>query len=230
VRDWAQERGYAYRFEEDELFERLPAAYRDKTVERPMVASDLARLLWSREVLREGASRVIWLDADVLVFDPARLELELEDGMALGREVWVQRDDRSGYRAFDKVHNALLAFERDNPLLDFWVHACRRLVDRWSGTPPPQLVGPRLLGVVHNLVELPVFGGVGSLSPHVLNDLVQGGGGALELQRARQPDPLAAANLCGSLAEQDYEGVLLDDELYSTVVRELLADGGARLR
>jgi hypothetical protein len=205
---WAEARGFERRFEDDRFFDRLPPPLRAKTRDRPMVAADLSRLLWAREVLAEGAARVVWLDADVLVFDPARLHLgALEAGCLFGAEVWIQRAGRR-WRAYDKVHNALLAFEPGNPVLDYYLHVAHSMVHRARPPVPPHLVGPRLLGALHNLAPFPLCTAVGSLGPPVLRDLLDGGGGALDLFRARSPR-LAAANLCAALADEGYDDARL---------------------
>lgn len=203
VRGWADRCGHAYRFEGDALFDRLPVWYRAKAAGRPMVAADLARLLWAREVLEE-ADRVLWLDADVLLWGMLRLP---PTDYAFGREVWVQR----GPKAYRKVHNALAFFARGNPVLDFYIHACERLVERVEPPIPPQLVGPRLLGSLHNLLHFPLVDAVGSLSPLVLRDLLDGGGPALDCLLAASP-ALVGANLCAALAGTDYDGARLDDD------------------
>jgi hypothetical protein len=67
-----------------------------------------------------------WLDADVLVIDPAGWTLPDSD-FALGREVWIRRDGNR-VRDFVKVHNAFLMFRADNPFLDFYRFAAERIV------------------------------------------------------------------------------------------------------
>jgi hypothetical protein len=233
VRGWAEARGFAYRRCGDELFDRVPADLRAKIEGRPMVAADLARLAWLEETLRAGAQRALWLDADVLVFKPDGLDLP-EEPYAFGREQWVQRDERGRPKAYARVHNAFALFSRGEadglgPILPFLRHASERLVRRYRGTPPPHLVGPKLLGVLHNLLALPVVDTVGSLSPHVLADLRRGEGEALELLRWRTKQRLVAANLCASLTGRDYEGVTLTDAQMVDLCRGLLADRGAAL-
>ncbi len=222
VRAWAAARGFDYRFVGDALFEALPDWYRRKTRERPMVAADLGRLLLASELLGDW-ERVVWLDADVLVWDPAALELPAVP-YAFGREVWVHpRDGR--LRAHKKVHNALCLFTRGNPFLDFYIHACESLVAR-APDPPPHLVGPRLLAPLHNLLQFPLVESVGSLSPFVLRDLADGGGPALELHRRASP-VLAAANLCASLVGVDYDGAHLAEDALCAAIRAL-SRGGVR--
>lgn len=220
VRDWAAANGFLYRFLDDALFAVLPADIRDKTRGQPVVASDLARLLVIRKALEDGHEAVVWLDADTLVIDPGSLRLP-DESYAMGREVWVQRHG-GGYRAYVKVHNAFLLFRAGNPLLDFYVHAAERILRRHRGDMAPQLIGPKLLTALHNMMSFPVSEAAAMLSPAVMDDLVAGDGPALALFRSRSAMAPAAVNLCGSLVADGS----LDTGVVSEVIRRLLADPG----
>jgi len=141
VRRWAAGCGFDYRFCGDEIFVRVPAWYLDKTAAYPQVATDLGRLRLARELLDTGFERTIWLDADVLVFDPDDFRITVDTGSAFGREVWVQGDGRGGLKVFRNVHNAVALFCRGDSFLDFYAEACERIIGRADGGLPPQIVG-----------------------------------------------------------------------------------------
>jgi hypothetical protein len=203
VRGWADHQGYDYRFEDDALLSRLPADLRDRTVQRTVVAADLARLEALDAALEEGYRQVVWLDADTLVVDPAALQLPEAD-YAVGREVWIQTDARTGrLRAYVKVHNAFLYFAAGNPFLAFYRHAAQRIVRAHRGPMVPQLVGPKLLTALHNLIDCPVAERAAVLSPAVVEDLPAGGGPALTLMQAHSREPPASLNLCASLVDTE---------------------------
>ncbi len=209
VRDWAADHGHAYRWLDDELFSVLPPSLRPGGRITRVVASDLARLEWSRRLLGEaGCRQVLWLDADVLVFRPARLRLPDTDH-AVGRENWVQRDPRGRWRCYRKVHNAALFFRADpagrNVFLDFYADCARRMLVANDGPMPPQFIGPKLLTALHNVVQLPVMERVGMVSPGLAEDLLGAGNGALAAYESRAGGLLAAANLCrSSLLQGDF--------------------------
>lgn len=196
VRAWAEARGLAHRLVGDELFDVLPADLLDKCADRRVVATDLARLAWIERLLDEGFEPVLWCDADVLVFDPDRLGVP-EGPTSVGREIWV--DERGRVRRH--VHNAWLMFRRDNPLLAFYRYAAERVVRAHQGPMVPQLVGPKLLTTLHNLVQLPVTEEVNMLPPMVLRDVLAGGGRFRDAYLAGCTTPPAAVNLCGSQVE-----------------------------
>lgn len=220
VRSWAAARGYDYRFEDDAIFERLDQDLREKTRDQLVVASDVARLAALQGALDEGYECAVWMDADMLVFEPDRLRLAPED-YALGREVWVQRSAPGRVRSYVKVHNAFLQFRAGNPFLTFYRHAAERIVRAHvPGRMVPQLVGPKLLTALHNVIRCPVVEEAAMLSPAVAEDLLAGGGAALSEFCARSRRRVAAVNLCGSLVDGD-----LYASRFAVLTERLLAHG-----
>ncbi|MDJ0779725.1 MAG: hypothetical protein QNJ85_17785 [Gammaproteobacteria bacterium] len=217
---WAQARGFDYRFVDDELFAPLAADLLERLAVQRVIATDLARLYWLQQGLDRGYERVVWCDADFLVFRPDEFELPAAD-CAVGCETWIQRDARGRPRVYPKVHNAFLMFRRDNHLLDFYRVTAERLVHLNRGSMPPQYIGPKLLTALHNIARLPVLQSAGMLSPAVLQDLADGGGDALDLFRRRAPAPVYAANLCASLCAAEHG----DDAVVSRAIEQLLESG-----
>lgn len=212
VRGWADMRNFDYRFLGDELFAGVPEPLMEKTRTQPVVATDLARLLALRSSLEQGYQRVVWCDADLLIFQPESLVLPSVD-FAVGREVWIQSDSKNGQpKAYIKVHNAFMMFRAGNAFLDFYIDSATRMLSLHEGKFVPQFIGPKLLTALHNIVHLPVIENVGMLSPSVVLDLVAGGGPSLDLFLTRSSEPLAAVNLCSSLA---LKGQVMDAQIDS---------------
>jgi hypothetical protein len=209
VRQWAESRGYRYRFEDDALFDRLDADLRERTAAQPAIAADLSRLAALDEALTAGCRAAVWIDADTLVIDPVAFDLP-DEGYALGREVWIQ-SHRGRLRAYVKVHNAFLLFRPGNPFLTFYRHAAERLVRRHVGSMAPQFIGPKLLSALHNLVNCPVAERAAMLCPTVVRDALAGGGPALALFREHSREAPAMVNLCGSLAGTELDEAELRD-------------------
>jgi len=206
VRNWSAGNGFEYRFWDDSIFDLVPKSVLERFGDRQVVISDLARLKAIRALISEGYDRVVWLDADVLVFRPERFSLpaavQLPEGYMVGREVWVQprADNPQKLQAHKKVHNAFLLFDRQNSFLDFYIDQAERMLLVAGASVPDQFVGPKLLTALHNVIQCPVMETVGMLSPKVIQDLLSGGKStcALNLLVKRSAAPLAATNLCGS--------------------------------
>ena len=205
----------------DEIADLLPSTYRQNCFGRWPVMIDLARLLAARDRLKAGVDRVIWLDADTMIFAPLRFQPPVNGDHAVGREVWVKPNRKGGWQVHHHVHNAALVFRRGTPALDFLIFATMRVVERIDRPASPQIAGPKLLSALHNLVDFPVWESAGMLSPCVLADLAAGDGPALQSQSRALKAPLAAANLCHSLWECETDGQRLDQSVLSCAIETL---------
>ncbi|MBL6929708.1 MAG: hypothetical protein ISR44_11095 [Rhodospirillales bacterium] len=226
VRGWTEAQGFEYRFFGDEFLDLVPGWYGEKAGGRIPIVTDLARLLAARVFLAGEFERTIWLDADVLIFDPDHFGISVTSGFAFGEEVWVQPSSTAGLRAYRNVHNAICVFCAGNPMLDFYIHACKTILRRVEGGVPPQIVGPKLLGALHNMIGFELIGEVGMLSPLTLLDVANGGGRALDLLREKQSARLRAVNLCSSLAGTETDGVTITNDLLEQAATRLLEGVG----
>lgn len=223
VRAWAKAHAFEYSFCGDELFRRLPPMLREKLRDQPVVATDLARLLWIRECLQNGYDRAIWCDADLLVF---RDFTPSPGDHAFGREVWVQARD-AGLHSYRRIHNAWLLFEAGSAVLPFYIDRATALLERVRMPVVPQFIGPKLLSALHNIVGFTVEERVGMISPLVMRDLLAGHGAAMDILRDGHSDSLCAANLCASYVDRDSDGVRHSDDDYLVAIKHLIATGAA---
>jgi hypothetical protein len=205
VREWSRIKGYEYRFIDDRIFELIPTDIRAAFAQRPVILSDLARLLAIRTGLNEQCETVLWLDADFFIFAPQRFELP-SASYALGRENWVQLDRAGQVTTYRKVHNAALLFRHDNSFLDFYIETAQKLLRETGTTVPNQFIGPKLLSALHNICQFPVMERAEMLSPLVQRDLLSGGGDALDRFRKVADPEVAGVNLCSSLCGESGSG------------------------
>jgi len=220
VSRWADFQQFDYLFTSDELFDSVPADILHKPRLQTVVATDLARLLNLQLLLKQGYQTVIWCDADFLIFDPEQFVLS-DTNYALGREVWVQYDNKNKLRVYRKVHNAFLMFRQGNAFLDFYTETAKKLLTKVIGPVPPQFIGPKLLTALHNIALCPIQETAGMLNPLVIEDIIKGHGDAFDLFVKQSPEPIGAANLCNSLLEK---GELSNLDMIK-VIEILLKDG-----
>ena len=224
--EWATQCGYAYRFIGDEILDIVPDWYIKNTGYRWPVITDLGRLILIRDEFINGADRVIWLDADVLIFNAKNLTFENNVNYAFGREYWVQFDkDGSALKLYRNVHNAICLFKTPNSFLEFYIDACKKIISGASGTVPNQVVGTKFLTALHNIIGFNLIESVAMTSPLVLRDIVAGNGPALNLLLQVTKLPVGAANLCSSLVGGETDGVDITETFMMTVCDILLKKG-----
>lgn len=227
VQHWTQAQGYHYVLTGDEIFDLVPEDYRRRAAGTIPIMTDLGRLQQAKGYLQQGYDRTIWLDADLLIFNPDDLVIDIVEDYAFGREVWAQLDKTGKLKIYRNVHNAVSVFCKDNSFLDFYIHAAERIVSQMEpgagGGLAPQVVGPKLLTSLYNTLNFSLVETVGMFSPLVLGDVLSGGGDALDKTLAGHTRPLTAANLCSSLANGTTDGVCLNDQKMMDAVKKLLA-------
>ncbi len=217
VRIWAALNRFDYRFIGDELFDPLDANTLQRTKKQIVIATDLARLVQIQQALVRGYQTVIWCDADFLVFHPQGFELA-NASYALGREVWVQENEKGRLRAYVRVHNAFLMFRQGNPFLAFYLDTAQRLLKLNTGRMPPQFIGPKLLSALHNICQCPVQETAAMLSPLLIKGMLQNESAPLELLRKHSQQLPAAGNLCSSSVDN---GELSSEEMQRLITRLL---------
>ncbi|MBT4890938.1 MAG: hypothetical protein HON65_15440 [Rhodospirillales bacterium] len=212
VKHWSEIQGYEYRFVGDEIFERVPNWYLDKTRSYPQIATDLGRLELINEALEEGYNRVAWIDADVLIFNPEPFTINLTDGFALGRELWIQKASSGGLKLYRNVHNAFCVFCPDNAFLNFYRYACKQVLSQMEAEPGkgllPQIVGPKLLSTLHNILDFDLLDDIAMVSPVILHDLASDTSAGLTMLKDAATAPINGANLCASLEQDNPQDML----------------------
>ncbi len=229
VREWAADKGFDYRFIDDRLFDYVPDWFRDKVGGNKVMMSDLARLELAREFLGQGYRRTIWVDADVLIFDPARFDIAVDSQYAFCREVWVEQAEGGQARLLSRVNNAVSVFTAGNDMLDFYIHACKSLVGNRREQVSEIANGVVLLTRLYEALRFSLITDVGLFSPLVLNDIAGGGGPMAAAYMEAFGGPVRAGNLCASFRNDTKNGIAMTDELYERAVENLMNSGGAAL-
>ncbi len=226
VEAWSGARDYEYRFLDDSLFERVPDWFRAKVNGNILPMSDVARLKVARELLDNGFDRAIWLDADVLVFDPGAYDIAIDTDYAFGREVWVRRGGGDQLLVTEGLHNAVCVFCRDNDFLDFYIHACEEIVLGAESEVLSHQIGPDFLNRLRDVIGTRLVPDVGLFSPLVIGDIAAGGGRALSAHMNAFGRPVRTANLCLSFLGRESSGVTVTDAMLERANERLLETRG----
>ncbi len=225
TQSWTRSQGFDYQFIDDRFFDCVPEWYRRDAGGNVQVVSNLARIVVAKQLLAAGYDRTIWVDADVLVFDPAAFRIDVSSEFAFCREIWVTKRWGSTVKIF-RVNNSVTVFVKNNSFIDFAIWAHEDLVRR--GT---QILAhgttTRLLTVLHHATPLPLLDNVGLLSPVVARDIVNGDGGLAREYATAHGAPMYAANLGASLNGVTSSGITLVDRDFDLIVAALDNDRGA---
>lgn len=225
VRQWAIQSGHDYHFVGDEFLTLVPNWYRAKAGPEICPVTDLARLLLARELLSRGYELAIWMDADVLVFDPDAMRLNLTRGFAFTHETWVYAGPSGKPVVEHKVNNAITLFARQNRHLDFFIDACLRIA-RAREQLGKFAVGTHFLSNLRRILPFPLVQIAGTLSAPLMREIAQDDrSDFLAVHGQALPQAIACANLCASLAWRDALGGL-PEVIYEQAIERLLASRG----
>lgn len=248
VRNWASLKGFDYYFIDDRMFSYAPDWYRKKVKNNVLLVSDLARLEIAKELLAQGYDRTIWVDADIVIFDPENFNINIEEEFAFTRELWAIHNKLNCYEYSTRVCNAVTVMVKNNSILDFYIYACKSMVENpdwkirfkndtgWKiklkrsldryrytykeGFIPPSFVGTIFLTRLYEQTAFPLLNNVGLFSPDIVHEMTKAHSNMLKQYMKKWIDPIYAANLCGS-----FYGTQKSDFVMSIVEKLLLSKG-----
>ena len=199
VADWSLRQGYHYHCIGDELFDWVTPELRTKLHDRRPILADLARLRWIEAELAVRGGLVVWIDADTLVVD-ATWHVADSEHTIFGEECWVQPTAEGAWRAHQSPHNAFMGFTAASPVLGFLAYLSESIIERADAAHiAPQMVGPKLLKALNNLVQFTLVPEAGAVSPELLVEWVGETGPATACYEQATRGSLALVNLCSCL-------------------------------
>jgi uncharacterized protein YacL (UPF0231 family) len=230
VKDWAELKGFDYR-RVDNFFDYVPDWYIDKSQGKINVIADLARLEIAKKFLEQGYEQTIWMDADVVVFDPDNLNIETTEEYLVCREVWLDTEDDQNLGegtlfCTEKVTNSLVYFTQKNSFLDFYIYATKSILKNQTGRLSRLAVSTKFLSRLYEIMELPLFPNMGLFSPILMHAIVEDKTEIIELYTKALKSPIYAANLCLSFRNQSHKGIMVTDKLFEQLIDKLLQNKG----
>jgi hypothetical protein len=213
VQKWARFHGHDYSLAGDEFYDLCGPEYLARGSKNPQAITNLARLVATRQRLDAGYQRVIWMDADMFVFDPVRLVFDfsaesLTTGYAFGREVWLVRDQAGVINVEPpSAHNAATFFTQGAVDLDMLISLIRHIDARRQIFSNYQ-VGVRLLRGLQYSLMFPTFSHVAVFSPVLLRALADRDETVLQFYGRAYRYRACAGNLGLSLQDQITDDVL----------------------
>lgn len=231
VKDWAMLKGFDYQMIDDKLFDYVPDWYKEKAQGQIQPISDLARLELAKEFLLKGYERTVWIDADILIFQPEKLNINTTEEYLFCQEAWIELESGSTVESgkivcSSKVHNALTVFTQNNKFLDFYIYVCKQIVKNNQGRLSSIEVSTRFLTNLHQFFPLPLFTNMGLFSPINMYAIASEKNYYTQEYVKLLGSPVYAANLCSSFRNKNYQGIDMNDKLYEIVIGKLLETKG----
>lgn len=226
VKAWATERGFAYRFVDDELFDGVPEWFKEKANVHMESIADVARLLEAKRLLSAEFGRVIWVDADVLIFNRVLFSVPFVASYNYCRETWLDLDESGQSGTLHRVNNCVCGFtEAALDHIDDYVGECYRLASNVDSLSSGLEVGTDILSSRFRMAEH--ITQVGIASPLVIHALLYGKLSLLRQYAIRNAGPIYAINMCNSYRRRfkAFGGIV--DNLYSFIVNVRLADASS---
>ena len=228
VRSWTRKSGFAYRCLDDGFLALAPDWYRDKARTHITVVTDLARLLQARQCLLNGFDRAIWVDADVLIFSPSLLTIDLNIACGYCREVFISKNSAGVIIPEIRVNNAVCVFAREGFMeLEQYINDCYSIVQNVPEIRNGLEVGTSFLTQTHN--SQAVIMNVGLLSPAIMEAVLENNEKLLVQYIVWHGNPVYAANLCNSFRNIAGDTPGLFDYLCGAVVGKLIKNHGGVL-
>lgn len=230
VKDWAEAQGFDYQ-REDDFFQYVPDWYIAKSQGKINLIADLARLELARKYLNLGYERTVWLDADVVIFDSDRFNIDTVEDYLLCRETWLDTKDsidlgKGALSCQQKVTNSILVFKQGNSFLNFYRDACISLMKNQTGRLSRLTVSTTFLSKLFEIMDLPLFPHLGLFSPILMHGLAEDKSEITQLYAKSLEFPIYAANLCLSFRNKTDKGIDVTDRLFAEVVDKLIATKG----
>lgn len=196
VEDWSAARGYDRWLTDDRAFALCGDDYLAKVGDNKRSITNLCRLELIRRAHAQGYERAIWIDADVFVFDPARLDFPVSDRLVFAKETWVGYS-RDGWYATSSLNNCVVVSRPGDPDLDFIIETIRH-VARHHPIRSNFQVGVELLRGLDRFLYFERMTEVGMFSNFVVMAIAKNVADTLKLQATRHGAPIHAANLSAS--------------------------------
>jgi hypothetical protein len=198
VRNWAGAKGFQHHFLREGFFGLAPEWFRARCGAQIGPVTDVSRLYLMRRFFSMGYEAVVWVDADVLVFDPERLDVRSETGFVALKEITVGVDQGGVVHVSPvTVNGALIASRRDHPLFEFYLYAVETAVRQFRGPEIPRTIaGPELLTRISQAVPIECLTTVGLFTPAILQDIASGSDRLPRIFAEQFGHRVAAANLC----------------------------------
>ena len=163
---WSRLQGFDYLLVGDEFFDVVPKGLNVDGKENLYPRVDLARLAYIRKLHQEkDYDRIVWLDADVLIFDPENFHIPAYSAFCHEQMLWVVNNKPQLPAA--GVNNAVIVSVKGDSLVDdVYQRCCNIITQKLLSQRTRCMLGPEMLVDMAKEVGIPLIHGIGSFSDY----------------------------------------------------------------
>lgn len=227
VARWASANGWDYECMDDSFFDLVSPEILEKCVNNIYALTDICRLVLLTQKLEASYDRVVWADADFLIFSPDRLKLVGDRDHGFAREIFLQVNEDGSVTPIHGLNNALMYFTLGSPMLQHYLGAALAVIDAAQpGEIERTALGPHLLRSIAQSQSVNLIDGVGLLTMSIMREIELGKSPMFQFLERLSGHPLGAANLCHFLRNATTTAMRVKfDQTYLKATHRLLKQG-----
>lgn len=215
VKGWSDLKGYDYEFKGDEFLAIPPSWAIEKCKGNVFALTDVSRLIWMGALLQQGYDRVVWVDSDVVMFDPDNIHIEGVEDHGFSHEGIISytrdKNRKVKYLYREGINNAIMFFDKESPVLKEYLEKTLDVLKTLDRVPKRTELGPALLHEWHKERKFNVLKDFDIMFPELLRQSREGGP-IIETYRANAPI-CKGANMCGHMSMIEATNELLLQEV-----------------
>lgn len=190
VEQWAASNSVDYKFYDDQLFDFVPDRLRRKFRNQILPITDIARVLVVRQ-LQNQYRTVMWIDSDVIVFDPNNFTIPTNRGLYVCDDCQI---DTEGHNLHNSVIVACDCVDAIETFIELSLDQLKvaKSTDRFA-------LGHPFLRKVKQTVNLQTITNVATLTNRLIKEIASESNSTIEQYGSKLKYRVAAANMCGSL-------------------------------
>jgi hypothetical protein len=229
VEEWAAMRGYDYQFS-PVFWSYVPEWFRERCGSELGPLTDVGRMYLLKKQFECGADYVIWVDADVVVFDPSNFIIDTSvDFFGIEEITILTFPDKKITVSSPGLNGAVLGASHGSEQFDMYLNAIEAVVRDYPNQKIPRTIaGPQLLTQLAATNRIASLTNVGLFTPAILNEIAQGKTELSAIFSRSFGHKVAAANLCHFIRETlTEESILIYDEVMQVAINRLVASRGS---
>ena len=228
VQSWSGAQGIDYvQVGDEEFLSAAPPWIGENSKDWIHPVTDIARLICAQKLLHRY-DFAIWIDADVIIFDPKNFEVPKPKEVAFVREFWIESTLEGSLRCLNNVSNYVCVFRNQGDFISDYLKQAIALLQNSPGPYKQGIVGTSFLSRIVNPEKYELIERVANFSPLLIRALLTNEELTLNYFANNAGRSFVAANLCLSREDLVFQGILNSKSDYEKIASALIDYQGDR--